>query len=166
MKKVAVCVLAFGLISSGEALAQGKGSPNNVGCGLGSQVWEGSKGVFPQVFAATTNGTFGTQTFGISSETSGCARNGVVRQPDKMAMFIAPNMNRLVQDMSRGDGETLASLADVIGIDATDRPVFFAATQSNFTRIMPNESVTADEMAASIQSVMRGDKVLKRYVMS
>ena len=33
---------------------------NNVGsCGLGSKVFEGQKGVAPQVLAVTTNGTFG-----------------------------------------------------------------------------------------------------------
>ena len=37
---------------------------NNVGsCGLGSKVFEGQKGVAPQVLAVTTNGTFGNQTF-------------------------------------------------------------------------------------------------------
>ena len=44
---------------------------DSTGCGLGSMAWRGQKGVVPQVLAATTNGFFGTQTFGISSGTSG-----------------------------------------------------------------------------------------------
>ena len=139
-----ICALAFGLLASGEALAQSR--PNNVGCGLGSMVWEGSEGLFPQVFAATTNGTFGTQTFGISSETSGCAPNGKVTLNQKTSMFIGPNMNRLAQDMSRGEGETLASLADVMQIEPGDRAAFYAATQRNFERIMPTENATAEDV--------------------
>ena len=39
---------------------------NNVGCGLGTKLFDGDSGLAPQVLAATTNGTLGNQTFGIS----------------------------------------------------------------------------------------------------
>jgi hypothetical protein len=147
---------------STSAIAEEK-APNNVGCGLGAMAWEGETGVAPQVLAATTNGTSGSQTFGISSVTSGCASGGKVTRPDKVAMFIGPNINRLAQDMARGEGETLASLADVMGIDEGDRPLFYAATQRNFVRIMPVENVTTGEILASINAVMAEDPALRRY---
>ena len=165
MKKLVICALAFGLIASGDALAQTRGA-NNAGCGLGSMVWEGSEGVFPQVFAVTTNGTFGTQTFGISSETSGCAPNGKVTLNQKTAMFIGPNINRLAQDMSRGDGETLASLADVMQIAPEDRAAFYAVTQKNFERIMPDENATAEDVADGLFAVLNEDPQLRRYTVS
>jgi hypothetical protein len=164
MRKIVICALAFGLLASGEALAQSR--PNNVGCGLGSMVWEGSEGIPPQVFAATTNGTFGTQTFGISSETSGCAPNGKVTLNQKTSMFIGPNMNRLAQDMSRGEGETLASLADVMRIEPGDRGAFYAATQSNFELIMPTEDATAEDVTDGLFAVLRADPQLRRYTVS
>jgi DUF3015 family protein len=165
MKKLAVCALAFGLVASGSAFAQT--STNNVGCGLGSMVWEGSKGVFPQAFAATTNGTFGTQTFGISSETSGCSPNGRVDIPDKRTVeFIGPNLNRLAQDMSRGNGETLASLAEVMQIAPDDRATFYTVTQQNFERIMPSENATTGDVVTQLYAVMNADPVLRRYVVS
>jgi Protein of unknown function (DUF3015) len=166
MKNGLVFALAFGLIASGGAVAHAKERPNNVGCGLGSIAWEGKEGLPPQVLAATTNGTSGNQTFGISSETSGCAPGGEVNLPQKTAMFIGPNMNRLAQDMSRGNGETLASLADVMDIDPADRPAFYAATQRNFVRIMPTETVTSGEVLASLYAVMNEDPSLRRYVAS
>src|SRR5512143_1990 len=43
----------------------------DIGCGLGTQIWTGSKGLAPKVLGATTNGTSGSQTFGISSGTLG-----------------------------------------------------------------------------------------------
>ena len=166
MKRLAVCALAFGLAASGNALAQTRDT-NNVGCGLGSVVWEGSTGVFPQVFAATTNGTFGTQTFGISSETLGCSPNGKVNIPDRRTVeFIGPNLNRLAQDMSRGEGETLAALAETMLIAPSDRPAFYAATQNNFERIISGDTVTAGEVTLSLYEVLGEDPVLSRYVAS
>lgn len=164
MRKFAICALAVGAVVSGEAVAQST-APNNVGCGLGSMAWEGETGIAPQVFAATTNGTFGTQTFGISSETSGCGPNGKVALPDpRTVMFISPNMNRLAQDMSRGDGETLAALAETMQIAPEDRPTFYTATRQNFERIMPDENVTAGEVATNLYAVLEADPVLRRYV--
>ena len=43
------------------------------GCGLGKLAWsdyKGQKQIAPQVMMATTNGTFGSGTFGISTGTS------------------------------------------------------------------------------------------------
>jgi hypothetical protein len=162
MKKVLSFVAVSLALMSTSAIAEEK-APNNVGCGLGAMAWEGETGVAPQVLAATTNGTSGSQTFGISSVTSGCASGGKVTRPDKVAMFIGPNINRLAQDMARGEGETLASLADVMGIDEGDRPLFYAATQRNFVRIMPVENVTTGEILASINAVMAEDPALRRY---
>ena len=111
----------------------------------------GFGGVFPQVFAATTNGSFGTQTFGISSETLGCSPKGRVDIPDRRTVeFIGPNLNRLAQDMSRGEGETLAALADTMQIAPNDRGAFYTATQNNFRRIIQGDSVTAGEVALSL----------------
>ncbi|MDE2000936.1 MAG: DUF3015 family protein, partial [Burkholderiales bacterium] len=55
MKKLLAAAL---MIAAGSAMAQ-----NNVGCGWGSALFNGQKGVAPQVLAATTNGTSGNQTF-------------------------------------------------------------------------------------------------------
>ena len=166
MKRLAVCALTLGLAASGDALAQTRDT-NNVGCGLGSVIFEGSSGVFPQVFAATTNGSFGTQTFGISSETLGCSPNGKVDIPDRRTVeFIGPNLNRLAQDMSRGEGETLAALADTMEIAPNDRPAFYAATQNNFERIISKDNVTASEVTLSLYRVLGEDPVLNRYVAS
>ncbi|HEY8553803.1 MAG TPA: DUF3015 family protein [Burkholderiales bacterium] len=72
-------VLAVALVSLFPVAGMAAGE-NNVGsCGWGSKLFDGQRGVVPQVLAATTNGTFGSQTFGISSGTSGCTQDGVVR---------------------------------------------------------------------------------------
>ena len=68
---------AFVLMAAPVSMAfAGTGS----GCGLGATVFEGQSGLFPNVLAATTNGTFGNQTFGLTSGTSGCDAEAVERQ--------------------------------------------------------------------------------------
>lgn len=40
---------------------------DSTGCGLGSVIFKGQKGPLMQILAVTTNSSFGTQTFGITS---------------------------------------------------------------------------------------------------
>ncbi len=140
-----------------------KPAPNNIGCGLGAMAWEGQSGIAPQVLGATTNGTSGSQTFGITSVTSGCADDGKVQLPSKMASFIGPNFDRLAQDISRGEGESLTALADLIGVEEQDRGAFYGATQRNFERIIRTDTMTAEEVLVSLNAVMAEDAKLARY---
>ena len=165
MQKLAYATAIAAVLAAGSASAAQK-DPNNVGCGLGTIAWEGQSGQGPQILAATTNGTFGTQTFGITSGTSGCARGGRVYRPDQLAAFIGPNMDKFVQEMAAGRGETLASAADLMGIEEGDRAAFYAATQRNFSRIVPSETVTASDVAVSLNAVISEDPQLKRYGLS
>jgi hypothetical protein len=59
MKKVSLAALVF---CSLPFIAN---ADNVGGCGWGSKLFDGQKGVLPQIFAVTTNGTSGNQTFGI-----------------------------------------------------------------------------------------------------
>ena len=84
------------------------------GCGLGSILFGQQKG-FVQIFAATTNGTFGTQTFGISTGTSNCAPDD--KKYASLDLYVAANKEALQKDVARGEGETLAALAQVMGCE-------------------------------------------------
>lgn len=158
MKKIAFSALALAL-STGTAMAQ----QNNVGCGLGSMVFDGQRGVAPQVLAATTNGTFGNQTFGISSGTLGCTQDGVVSSTAKLSMFTGSNMDKLAADMSKGQGETLETLADLMGVEAADKATFFTATRDNFDKIFSSSDVTAEQVLGNLNDVLAADAKLSRY---
>lgn len=158
MKKIAFSALAIAL-STGTAMAQ----QNNVGCGLGSMVFDGQSGLAPQVLAATTNGISGNQTFGISSGTLGCTQDGVVRSSAKLSMFTGSNMDKLAADMSKGQGETLETLADLMGVEAADKAEFFAATRDNFSKIFDSSDVTAEQVLANLNDVLAADAKLSRY---
>jgi hypothetical protein len=137
---------------------------DNVGqCGWGSKLLEGQKGVVPQVLAVTTNGTLGNQTFGITSGTSGCTQDGTVTSNWKTSMFIDGNKQRLARDMSIGSGETLDSLAHLMGVREEDRAQFNRAAQSNLAKIFPSENVPTEQVMLSLKEVLSSDSQLAQY---
>jgi hypothetical protein len=159
----AMVVLALG---AHGAAAQDRETASSAGCGVGTILFEGQKGPVPQVLAATTNGSFGNQTFGISSGTLGCERDAVVRSPTEVRMLLISSLDNLATDVARGQGETLESLAALMKVEPDDRGRFFASLQGDFGRIFPTEDVTADEVIVSINAVLAGDPVLQRYVIA
>jgi hypothetical protein len=132
------------------------------GCGVGSKLFENQRGVAPQVLAMTTNGWLG-QTFAVSSGTSGCSQDGVVKSNWKTSMFIDGNKAKLARDMSTGSGEALESLAKLIGIQDQHKAAFFQATKDNFSRIFASDNVTTDQVVASLKQVLASDSELAPY---
>ena len=151
MKKLFAAALMIAAGSS--AMAE-----SNVGCGWGSAVFNGQRGVAPQVLAATTNGTSGNQTFGITFGTSGCTQDGVVSSSWKISMFIDGTRVALARDAAAGQGENLDALAVVMGVKADDRAAFAAAIKSNFSTVFANENV-----AANLKDVLASNDRLSSY---
>jgi len=160
-KKLAVVALMVSLPVGAMAATDSVG-----GCGWGSKLMDGNRGIAPQVLAVTTNGTLGNQTFGITSGTSGCTQDGVVKSSWKTAMFIDGNKTKLARDMSTGSGETLESLAKLIGIQDQHKAAFFQATKDNFSRIFASDNPTTDQVVASLKQVLAADSVLAQYTQS
>src|SRR5439155_26979576 len=130
-------VVAFAVFSAAAVLAANPDS--GPGCGLGKLAWSDfkhQKNIGPQVFMATTNGTFGSQTFGISTGTSGCTNDGKVWAEYKVTMFAEINFENLSQEMAQGRGEHLASLAALMGVPVDQQPAFFALTQEQYTSLI------------------------------
>jgi hypothetical protein len=156
--------LGLGLaLAVAVALPGAARADNNVGCGLGTILWEGQDDLVIQLFAATTNGMF-FQSFGISSNTFGCKRNQVIKVEHRLNMFAGANMDRLARDMAVGEGEALTTLADLMGIEEADRGSFYGLTQARFGQIYPSDEVTSGQMLANLGIAMAGDAKLARYV--
>jgi len=134
-------------------------------CGVGSRVFDGQKGVAPQVLAMTTNSTF-YQTFAVTSGTSGCNPNATVKSNWKVSLFIDENVNKLARDMSVGGGETLDTLAVLLGVSNEHKPVFFKTTQENFGQIFTSDSITSTEVAVSLKKVLAANSELAQYAVS
>jgi len=120
----------------------------NTGCGLGNQVIKNQDSVLMQLFAVTTNGTSGNQTFGITSGTSGCAKPAKFVSNDKANEFVAGNMDILALDISNGQGEALSTLATLLNISNPD--TFATVLQSNFESIYSSSDVTSANVIDSI----------------
>ncbi len=111
------------------------------GCGLGALIFEGKQGLVFNVLAATFNGTSGNQTFAMSTGTLGCedAKKAQVTGP----VFIQNNREKLANDISRGQGETLSAYLKLIGEDQAGTAVL----QQNFATLF-----AADRDAQSIHN--------------
>ncbi|MDR2877942.1 MAG: DUF3015 domain-containing protein [Chromatiales bacterium] len=157
-KKIAIAALLV-LSPVGMAMA----AQNNVGCGVGSIIFDGQGGVAPQVLAVTTNGTFGNQTFGISSGTLGCSQDGVVTSTQKLSMFLDTNLDKVAYEMSVGAGETLESLASLMGVQEADKAAFFAALRDNFAEIVPSSQASTQDVVAGLNRVLSQDAALAQY---
>ena len=120
----------------------------NTGCGLGTILWDGNAdgSIMSQSLQATTNGTFGNQTFGITSGTLGCDQPQNIAAAERLQDFVAGNMDSLARDMAQGQGESLETLAELMNVPAAERSAFYADMQQNFEQIF----VTGDETMANV----------------
>ena len=155
IKKIATVLL---VLAPSAVLADNVGT-----CGWGAKLMEGNSGIAPQVLAVTTNGTSGNQTFGITSGTSGCTQDGVVHSTWKTALFIDGNMDRLARDMSVGQGESIDSLAGLLGMDAGHKSLFSKVAKENFGSIFPTADVSSQQVLASLKGVLSQNSDLAQY---
>lgn len=160
MKKSLIMAILITPFISATAMA----APDNVGCGLGSTLFDGQSGTGPQILAVTTNGTSGNQTFGITSGTLGCEEGGVVQASAAVQMFVGSNLDALSRDMSIGAGESLESLATLMEIKAEDKTRFFSTARAYYDRIFSTYDITAGTMLENMYSVMAEQETLAKYV--
>lgn len=158
MFKKTILATALFALPMGAAMAK-----DSTGCGAGTMIFEGKSGLAPQVLAVTTNGIFGNQTFGISTGTLGCDTQGTVQASARATQFASANMEKLAQDMAAGQGESLTSLADIIGIAESDREDFYRSARENFDVIYSGADTTADELVTNLGEVMTSQPNLKQY---
>jgi hypothetical protein len=128
------------------------------GCGLGKVIWSESgnqKAIAPQVLQSTTNGTFGTQTFGISTGTSGCTNDGTIMGEHKVTFFASANYDNLAQQMAQGGGEHLSSLGELMGVPEEKMPEFFALAQSRYPTLVASGDDNPAAMVALLRSGMQ-----------
>ena len=131
-------------------------------CGWGQALFEGQTGPAPHVLGLTTNGTSGNNNFGVTTGTNGCSSDGTLTYGGQNV--VSSIMNEFSEDVARGEGDALNTVAVVYGVEQQDRDTFAKVMHENFAVLFPNEDVTADEMMASIEAVMKADARLSKYV--
>ena len=117
-------------------------------------LFEGKDGLLQQILAATTNGSLGTQTFGISSGTSECTQPTKFASNEELNIFVAENMDNLALDISMGQGEYVDTLAGLMEVPEQHRDAFSQMLQDNFSTIFPDASVSHVEVIENIEYLM------------
>ncbi|GAB3477398.1 DUF3015 domain-containing protein [Marinomonas epiphytica] len=160
MKKLALSVV----LASMSVTSFAAGGHGPAGCGLGSEViFKDADAWYEHVMAATTNGTSGNQTFGMTSGTLGCEdANGPLAEG--LAMFINENLEPLAVDVAKGNGETLNALASLMGVESKDQELFNTELKQNFDQIFASADVTPETAYEGIVDVLSNNQELTKYL--
>ncbi len=155
MKKLLAVVL-FGSLLASSALAAGYKS---AGCGLGSLVIQ-DDGI-AQIFAATTNGTSGNQTFAITSGTSNCGgRGGFAKADAQKEMYVSANYDAITQEMAQGRGEHLNALANLMGCNDEGTKIFNNTLKKNY-RTISSQATTPEALINTVEKTVATEPTLK-----
>jgi Protein of unknown function (DUF3015) len=168
-KKLVILTIAAAFVCVQAAPSLAANPDTGPGCGLGKLAWsdyKGQKQILPQVLMATTNGTFGSQTFGISTGTSGCTNDGTIMASEKANVFAALNFDNLSQEMAQGQGEHLSSLATLMGVPAEHQAAFFTMAQDKYTTLIKSGETTPVAMLKALNEAVAANPVLAKVSMN
>ncbi|MCG8614101.1 MAG: DUF3015 domain-containing protein [Pseudomonadales bacterium] len=160
MKKI----IAASALLMGSSYLMAAGGHGPAGCGLGTAVvFKNPTQWHEHVLAATTNGTSGNQTFGMTSGTLGCkdANGPLAGGP---SIYFDKNMDQIAADSAQGEGESLEVLAALIGIEQADQAAFNQMMQNNFDSIFASSNVTSGIALEQLAVLMSTDVTLKKYL--
>jgi len=139
----------------------------DVGCGIGTMLWNGQKGVPQKVLASFTNVVLFNQWFGISSGTLGCSSNTTIKSKAVIKEYANANVDRLAAEMSMGQGEHLTTMAELQGIKpGADRQAYYSMLQQNFASIYSSSNVTGSQVVDHVEALMAKNPQLASYVAS
>lgn len=153
MFNLRIIALVFCTVLSGFAYGFGA-----AGCGLGSLIIS-ANGKLSQLFASTTNATFGSQSFGITTGTSNCNARGFFGMRQKQKDFIVANFSTLERESAQGTGKSLEGLASLMGCQAQNYSEFGSVVQSNYQNIFANKD-PASTLAALHEVLLLGSEQL------
>ena len=134
------------------------------GCGLGTHVVFKNPGSWTEhVLAATTNGTSGNQTFGMTSGTLGCqSANGPLAS--RVNVFLDQNLEQLATESATGNGEALSALAELIGVAQEDDATFKHSVKANFDQLFASENTSSADVYNALVDIMSHDVRLAKYL--
>lgn len=135
----------------------------DIGCGVGTQIWEGESGLPMKLLASWTNGiTFSSisLTFGLVN----CDPNRTITSASlRTRHFVDTRLDGLARDAAMGGGENLDTLATLLEVKEADRPVFSRFAQAHFNELFPSDDVTSSEMLETLAELIRDDEQLSSY---
>lgn len=123
------------------------------GCGAGWYLTQRNS-LVSSSFRSLTNATF-SNTSGMTSGTSGCAKHDLVKQDKASEHYAEANFQNLMVEMAQGDGEHLRTFAAVLGCVPGVYGNFSGTLQKNYPQIFKSEQTQPHEMLESVKSELR-----------
>lgn len=128
------------------------GNYGAAGCGLGSLLFEGKNEWYEQTLAATTNASFGTQTFGITFGSLNCDANKLASNKDRAKIFVTANKNAVVNELAMGQGETVSVLANIYNCNSSKE--FANTMKANYNKVISSEKLSSEQIVENIGNVL------------
>ena len=146
-------LLAAALIFAPLSAAQ---ADNDIGCGVGTEIFKGQAGPVQKILASLTNGiTF--QSISITFGILNCGSlNDTITASAQTRHFAAAHIDALARDAALGRGESLDTLAALLEVD--DAAAFGQFAQTNYDALFPSATVTSDELLVSLDRLMAADE--------
>ncbi|MBF0316228.1 MAG: DUF3015 family protein [Oligoflexia bacterium] len=147
IKSTALLILSMTILSPLAALAD-----SSVGCGLGWQVTKAMT-TTAATTRVSTNFTF-SNTFAMTSGTSGCAQHSLVMKQKLDLHFVEANYQNIQIDMANGSGEYLFALARTMGCPEEVTAIFGNESRKHFNEIF-STSAEKENPQGALQSLKR-----------
>lgn len=135
-------LIIIALMLSSIAIAR---ADSSTGCGLGSMIWR-ENSIVSALFRATTNHSFSSQLFGITTGTSGCSQHSIVKRDMYPVYYAEANLPELRHEMAVGQGEYLATFAQVLGCSPEAQVQFMQWAQQSYGGLFTSAKTTPAEM--------------------
>jgi len=148
-------LIIIALLVSSIAIAR---ADSSVGCGLGGMIWK-KNSVVSALFRATTNYSFSSQLFGITSGTSGCAQHSIVKRDMYPIYYAEANLPELQHEMATGQGEYLVTFAQVLGCSPEAQAQFMQWAQKSYGTMFSNAKTTPAEMLKGLGREFKGTSI-------
>jgi len=115
-----------------------------------------------EVLMATTNGTFWSQTFGISFGMSGCTNEGKVWAQRKTEVFVSATFDNLAGDMARGHGEHLTALQRCSACRQISSRCVFTKVQERYRELLEHREISPSALIKALDEAVATYPVLAK----
>jgi hypothetical protein len=135
-------LIIIALLISSIAIAR---ADSSTGCGLGSMIWK-QNSIVSALFRGTTNHSFSSQLFGITTGTSGCSQHSIVKRDMYPVYYAEANLPELRIEMAQGQGEYLTTFAQVLGCTPEAQVQFMKWAQGSYSSMFSSSKTTPAQM--------------------
>lgn len=149
-----IVLFALALLATSKVFAADSSS----GCGMGWEIAP-KQSLVSSWTRAIVNATF-SNTIAMTLGTSGCAKHSIVYNEKQGIHFAETNKEVLAVEMAKGQGEFVASFAEVFGCQNTK--AFGSMVQNKYESVLPNANVSGLELYNNVKNEIKNDSVLSR----